>query len=174
MGVLEWLKSIFVETTVPLWVPIAVLVLAAIVSAAITRKFGANWLALLGFVLTPADIKLLAVLLWRTSIIPATVKSIRFKDSEEEFANYVVKKVLELLPEIGKLDVEAAKVIEEKRAYLGPVSRSAFNVNDAIGMIRLQGRGSVLIGPPLPDKKGPGDPVVYETDVRGLASADTV
>jgi len=165
MGVFDWLKSVFVETAVPLWVPIVVMVVAAILSAAITRKFGANWLALLGFIVTPADIKLLAVLLWRTSVIPATIKSVRFHNSEQEFAEYVAKKVLELLPEIGQLDDEAGKILTEKAAYLGPTTRSAFNVDDNVGVIRLAGRGRILIGPPVPGgRTRPGFPIVHKDD----------
>lgn len=140
----------FLEQTVPLWLLLILVVFSLVIGIAVNRKFSATsgWIAILGTLFTPNDIKALAVLLWRSGVIPQTMKDLRFGGDETNFANYFADMVLKLLPEIGKIE----QVIEGMVGKVPPemTARDFKPVGIYEGELHLKGRGYVsFIGPPV-------------------------
>ncbi len=146
--VAEWFA-----TPVPLWLLLVVGLFLFVIGIAVNRKFSvtSGWLAILGTLFTPNDIKALAVLLWRSNVIPQTMKDLRFGGDETNFANYFADMVLKFLPEIGKVE-------QTLNSMMGgaPTARDleAAPVGIYERLLHLEGRGHVkFLDPPIPDSR---------------------
>lgn len=134
----------FLAASVPLWALIVLVVATAILATALARKFGTAWLALIGHLFTVNDVKYLCFLLWRSNVLPKSVKKIRFSGSEEKFVQSVIDMVLDLLPEIQKLDETLVKLANSDK------SRYTLQPDDKV---LLEGRRRYIFrGDERPDK----------------------
>lgn len=151
---LEWFA-----TPVPLWLLLVVGLFLFVIGIAVNRKFSvtSGWLAILGTLFTPADIKALAVLLWRSGVVPETMKALRFGGDEEKFAVYFVDLVLKFLPEVGKIESTIATMISNPTSVRGIRPVGVYG-----GRLNLEGRGNVsfLMKPKEGREDRPGWPLI--------------
>jgi|WetSurMetagenome_2_1015567.scaffolds.fasta_scaffold519469_2 hypothetical protein len=125
----------FLTTPVPMWAIIVALVVGAVLAAAVSRKYGNAWLAVIGQAFTIKDVKLLAGFIWQANILPKWLMNVRFGGDQERFAQYVANIVLGLLPEIGRLDEVALNMTQGGLRSFGT-------------QIELEGRGKYRFRPP--------------------------
>ena len=151
---LEW-----IATPVPLWLLLLVGVFLFLIGIAVNRKFSvtSGWLAILGTLFTPADIKALAILLWRSGVVPDSVKSLRFGGDENNFADYFADLVLKMLPEVGKIEAAIASMLGKVPEIRGPRPVGVYG-----GKLHLEGRNNIsfLIKPMGGRDERPGWPLI--------------
>ena len=154
---MEWMA-----TPVPLWLLLVISLFLFVIGIAVNRKFSvtSGWLAVLGTLFTPDDIKTLAVLIWRAGLVPASLRDVRFGGKEEQFANYFADMVLKLLPEVSKIE----KVIDGMtgKPQQNMMSREMAPVGIYEQTLNLEGRGHVkFLGPPERGRdRLPGWPII--------------
>jgi hypothetical protein len=75
------------------------LVVGLLVGAAIAKRFGTDWLAILAWAVGDGELEAFARIAWEAGIVPELWRKTRFHDNVDEFAKWVIEQAHKLNPD---------------------------------------------------------------------------